>query len=610
MRKQSGWARFLPSMNIWKSSIRYKWMLLLFLFSLTPLIVMGTISYSLSKSTINEKVTEYSEQLLKQTADNIDTRLGIYKDLMMQVVNNGEIIRMLRDLDKTSAVKPYDIDSLSLTTKLSTIIAINQDIQSISFISKDHYIKGIYRWKNRTPEEVSGFLTTLEDGSNFRWFPTRLNTYVDSLNTQNVHVFSLSKQIYKTSDDSPVGIIAVLDIRGEVLKELGSSSTNNNRDIQSFVIDGHGQIVSYGENDMIGKNVKEVLGEQGYNQIVHSGLEEYRFPIKEQGKKLIVNYRKLHTNDWIVVNVISESILYQDSDRLLRTIWIIALLCIVFSIITAIFLANSISNPILKMIRLMRQVMSGDLTVRFRVKKHSDEFDILGNNFNYMVARIDELLKTVYEEQNQKRTAELKALQAQINPHFLYNTLDIIKWTALIQKANNAAEMVSLLSRLLRISLDKGKETVTVEEEIEHVQCYLGIQKFRFNYKIKTEVYVEDGVRQLKTPKLILQPIVENAILHAFSDSEQEGQIDISCTRSPDGGIRFQIADNGKGMDPAYARSLLRNQNQEQGGKTGGIGLANVDERIKLISGKTYGIDIASEPEAGTTVTIKLPYLE
>jgi two-component system sensor histidine kinase YesM len=606
MIKKFGWA--LPSMNIWKSSIRYKWMLLLFLFSLTPLIIMGTISYSLSKSTINEKVTEYSEQLLKQTADNIDTRLGIYKDLMMQVVNNGEIVRMLRDMDRASSSTSYDIDSLSLTTKLSTIIAINQDIQSISFISKDHYIKGIYRWKNRTPKDVSGFLTTLEDGSNFRWFPTRFNTYVDSLNTQSVDVFSLAKQIYKTSDDSPVGIIAVLDIRGEVLRELGSSSTNNDRDIQSFVIDGQGQIVSYGDNSMIGRNVSEVLGEQGYSQIVHSGQEEFRFPLEEHGKKLIVNFKKLHTNDWIVVNVISESVLYKDSDRLLLMFWIIALLCIVLSIVTAIFLANSISNPILKMIRLMRQVMSGDLTVRFRVRKHSDEFDILGSNFNYMVARIDELLKTVYEEQNQKRNAELKALQAQINPHFLYNTLDIIKWTALIQKANNAAEMVSLLSRLLRISLDKDKETVTVEEEIEHVQCYLGIQKFRFHYNIETNVYVEDAVRHLQTPKLILQPIVENAILHAFSDSEQQGKIDITCVRGSDGGVRFQISDNGKGMDPAFAKSLLRQH--ETGEKTGGIGLANVDERIKLISGKAYGIDIVSEPESGTVITIRLPYLE
>lgn len=175
------------------------------------------------------------------------------------------------------------------------------------------------------------------------------------------------------------------------------------------------------------------------------------------GDSLIVNAKKLHTNDWVVVNVISKAALYQDSNRLLQIFIFVGLLCIVFSVIAALVLANSITNPILKMIRLMRQVMSGELSVRYKAKSRHDEIDILGDNFNAMVVQIDGLLKAVYLEQDRKRMAELKALQAQINPHFLYNTLDIIKWTALIQKANNAAEMVSLLSRLLRISLGRGK---------------------------------------------------------------------------------------------------------------------------------------------------------
>ncbi|CAH1199480.1 hypothetical protein PAECIP111891_01274 [Paenibacillus allorhizoplanae] len=598
----------IPSwMYTWTSSIRYKWMLLLFLFSLTPLLALGFISYSISKSTINNKVTEYSEQLLKQTAENIDTRLGIYKDMMMQVVNNNDIVTMLRTLDRTDPAQ-YDLDSLSLTTKLSTIIAINQDIQSISFLSPQHFIKGIYRWNDRSLDKVSPFLQTLEDGSNFRWFSTRLGTYVDSLNTQNVHVFSLAKQIYKMSDDSPVGIIAVLDIREDVLKEIGARTTKSNMDIESFVIDGSGHIISYPDSRVLGKSVKEVLGEDGYSEMFRSTTDESVFPLKYQGERLIVNYKKLHTNDWIVVNVISEASLYKDSNRLLQIILVIAFICILFSILTAILLANSISKPILKMIRLMRQVMSGDLTVRFKAKRRNDEFDILGENFNYMVTRIDGLLETVYEEQNHKRVAELKALQAQINPHFLYNTLDIIKWTALLQKANHAAEMVSLLSRLLRISLGKGEETVTIEEEIEHVQCYLGIQKFRFNFNIETFVHLDEEVRTYRTPKLILQPIVENAILHAFTDRET-GEIHIRCGIHPEGGIRFEVVDNGRGMDASLVQSLNRYEVPSVD-KVSGIGLANVDERIKLICGKSYGLDIQSELGAGTHIRIRLPEMK
>lgn len=251
--------RLISWIKIIKSSMRYKWMLLLVLFSLTPLVVMGIISFSISKSTINHKVTEYSEHLLYQTADNLDTRLGVYKDMMMQVLNNNEIVGMLRTLDRTDAAS-YDVDSLSLTTKLSTIVAINQDVQSISFVSGKHYIKGIYRWNKRTPSEVEPFLQTLEGGSNFRWYPTRYGTYVDSLNSQSTHVFSVAKQLYKISDDSPLGIVAVLDIREDVIKELVSKAVSNNRDLQSFVMDGRGMLVSYPDSGLIGRSVTEVLG--------------------------------------------------------------------------------------------------------------------------------------------------------------------------------------------------------------------------------------------------------------------------------------------------------------------------------------------------------------
>lgn len=590
-----------------KSSMRYKWMLLLVLFSLTPLVVMGIISFSISKSTINDKATEYSEHLLDQTADNLDTRLGIYKDMLMQVLNNHEIVGMLRALDGAGPAS-YDVDSLSLTTKLSTIVAINQDVQSISFVSDKHYIKGIYRWSTRTPAEVEPFLETLTGGSNFRWYPTRYGTYVDSLNSQSTHVFSVAKQLYKISDDSPLKIVAVLDIREDVIKELVSKAVSNNRDLQSFVIDGGGRLVSYPDSGLIGRSVSEVLGQTGYEQLVRTGQEETRFPLAYKGDSLIVNAKKLHTNDWVVVNVISKAALFQDSNRLLQIFIFVGLLCIVFSVIAALVLANSITNPILKMIRLMRQVMSGELSVRYKAKSRHDEIDILGDNFNAMVVQIDGLLKAVYLEQEQKRMAELKALQAQINPHFLYNTLDIIKWTALIQKANNAAEMVSLLSRLLRISLGRGEETVTVEEEIEHVQCYLGIQKFRFNFNIATVIEMDEEVRRLRTPKLILQPIVENAIIHAFGEMGSGGIIRITCSKAPGNQMEFEVTDNGKGMDPALARSLLEGEAREEE-KPGGIGLANVDERVKLICGKMYGIEIHSDPGTGTTIRVKLPLM-
>src|SRR5690606_32371236 len=226
------------------------------------------------------------------------------------------------------------------------------------------------------------------------------------------------------------------------------------------------------------------------------GETEDSFVAQYKGKEVMVNYLKLQTNDWKVVHVIERSSLYEDSDRVIQVIVIIMAAGIVFSIITAYGMASSVSSPLRKIVRAMNQVHIGNLSARINLDNNrTDEIGSLQHHFNEMVAKIEELLEAVYQEQNNKRVAEIKALEAQINPHFLYNTLDAIKWTALLQKANNAAEMARLLSRLLHISIGKGSDTVLIQEEIEHVECYLGIQSLRTAGKIEVQYHIADEVK-------------------------------------------------------------------------------------------------------------------
>lgn len=259
----------------------------------------------------------------------------------------------------------------------------------------------------------------------------------------------------------------------------------------------------------------------------------------------------------------------------------------------------------------MRQVIKGDFNVRIEVdesKSTSDEIAVLQTCFNYMVAKIDELIQRVYEEQNAKRISEIKALEGQINPHFLYNTLDIIKWTALFQKANKAAEMATLLSRLLHISLSKGKEVIAIEEEVEHVTCYIGIQRVRLNFTIDVHFNIQDNIKQCKTPKLILQPIVENAIIHGLGNKVEDGRIDINCMQVGEK-IKFEVIDNGRGMAMDEINNIKIKEEHKKN-RFSGIGIDNVDERIRLICGKEYGIQIESELGQGTKVIIWIPKVD
>jgi two-component system sensor histidine kinase YesM len=224
-----------------------------------------------------------------------------------------------------------------------------------------------------------------------------------------------------------------------------------------------------------------------------------------------------------------------------------------------------------------------------------------------MVSRIRQLMDQIVVEQEAKRKSELNALQAQINPHFLYNTLDSIVWMAENGKSEDVITMVTSLARLFRISISRGKNIITVREEIEHARNYLIIQKVRFKNKFSFNIDVDEEVIQYKTLKLILQPIIENALYHGIQYMVEEGSINISA-KIAQGKLLYEIADSGLGIKPELLEKILSHDSKESGGA--GVGVRNVHERIQLCYGKEYGIEIQSELEEGTTVKLWLPIVK
>lgn len=595
-----------------RSSIKYRMMFFLIVFSLVPLFILGFVSYSISKAAIDNKVMEYSKQLIKQTGENIDLKLSVYKDFMMTVLSNPDVLKKLKEVNSNSIGQSY-VEDLSLTTKLAYFLSVSQEFKTISFISKKHYIKGISRWDEKSEGYVSDFYNkTINSGNNFVWFPTRECYYYENTKPYKENVFSLGKQIFDINDGSSLNMVAIIDIREEVLAEICRKNYSKNLFLESFIIDQKGIIVSHPNKNYLYKNIREYFNSDVADYILNPDVNGSSLEARYDNQDVMVNFIRLGVNDWKVINVINKDTLYKESNKVIRTILVIALLSVFFSVVTAYLIARSISKPLKSMVKVMRQVVAGNLKVRIKGtenKSTHDEIAILQESFNYMISKIEELIKKVLEEQNNKRIAEIKALEAQINPHFLYNTLDTIKWTALFQKANNAAEMASLLSRLLHISLGMGSgETVRVEEEIEHVKCYIGIQKIRFNFNFDVVYNVEEGTKQLRTPKLILQPIVENSILHGLAEKRDGGLITINSF-NVEGKLKLEIIDNGCGFDMVDMNTIKKSY-RKSGKAFSGIGIANVDERIKLICGQEFGINIESQSGIGTKVGIWLPIME
>lgn len=595
---------------LFHGSIKYRLLFFLILFALVPLIILGAVSYSISKRTIDHKVRDYSERLISQTAENVDFRLSAYKDTMIQIITNPDIIRILKEINATAPIGQNRQESITLTTKLAYYIATSPEFKSVSFISQKHYIKGIFWWNDNVDVKSRFYRTTMQGENNFGWFPTRAGHFADSVDAHTEKVFSLTKQIFDINDGSSLGTVAVLDIREDILAEICEKSSAG-LPIQSFIIDQNGMIVVHPQEKLLFKNIKDIVEPQGLLKAKAFQKKQASFWSRYLGQRVLVNTVKLETNNWRIVNIIDRTYLYRESNGVIKAILVIAFLCVFFAILAAYFIARGITRPLQQMVSAMQQVVAGNLAVRIEKtpfqSNPANEFSILQNTFDYMVSKIEDLIAEVYEEQNSKRIAEIRALEMQFNPHFLYNTLDTIKWAALIQKANNAAEMANLLSRLLHISLGKGEETITVSEEIEHVQCYLGIQKLRFNFTIEVNIMVAENTSSLKTPKLILQPIVENAILHGLADKSEGAVLTIRVDRI-DGKLKFEVEDNGLGYDPQEL-SAIKESKRKSGEIFSGIGISNVNQRIQLICGPQYGIQIHSQPQVGTKVEIWLPIL-
>jgi len=310
---------------------------------------------------------------------------------------------------------------------------------------------------------------------------------------------------------------------------------------------------------------------------------------------------------WQTLGVFSLAEILQDVLTIRYWTYVIIGLTMVLAIVMAYFFTSSIAKPVLDLQSLMKRAEHGDLSVRFSGSP-GDEIGELGVGFNEMIGRIQSLIDQVYTEQQSKRDAELRILQEQIKPHFLYNTLDTIQWMAQEHRVDDVVSMVGALTQLFRIGLNKGRELITLAEEIEHVESYLCIQKMRYEDKFDYEISCDPSLRSRRVLRLMLQPLVENAIYHGIKERRGHGILAVS-TRAEDGDLLLSVRDDGVGMSEETL-GLLRASLEEGGRPIGGYGIHNVHERIRLTYGKPYGLSYASVYGEGTEVTVRHPLLD
>jgi two-component system sensor histidine kinase YesM len=293
-------------------------------------------------------------------------------------------------------------------------------------------------------------------------------------------------------------------------------------------------------------------------------------------------------------------------------LYLILLPCVViFSIAAAWIISASIYIPIKKLHDVTTTITRNDLQALV-TSNNVDEITELGISFNIMIGKIRQLLESKIKEQENLKKAELKALQAQINPHFLYNTLDTIVWMAQANKIDQVINIVQALSNFFRIALSKGQDWITIDQEIEHVRCYLTIQKLRYHDILDYKIEVDEDILSGTILKLTLQPLVENALYHGIKNKRNGGTITIRAHRADQDQVRLEIIDDGVGFSPyklSKIQATLESESDIFSLTESGFGLENVHKRIQLYYGKQYGLTIESRFQEGTRITVTIPLL-
>jgi len=333
-------------------------------------------------------------------------------------------------------------------------------------------------------------------------------------------------------------------------------------------------------------------------------------PIKKQGKERLIITKPISFVDWNIVGVTYIKDIYEGNLRIAQEVMTASPLILGIIILLSWYISGRITQPIKELEKKMKKVQKGDLKTRFNMANGEKEVVELGKSFNIMVEQLNELVEENKREHEAKRISDLNALQAQINPHFLYNTLDSIMWMAESGRNEEVVEMVTALARLFRIGISKGRNIITVREEIEHARNYLMIQKSRYKDKFTFEIHVPEVYLNDHVPKIILQPLIENALYHGIEYMVDEGKIQIEVYQETSH-LVLSVEDNGLGMMPEQVEKLLLKDRKtiSTSGKGNGVGVANVNERIRIRYGEAYGITIRSEREVGTRVEIHMPLI-
>ena len=559
---------------------------------LSAVVIVTGVSMKFTNTSIFENSSEYTHTIIQQMNQNIDSYIDYMENIAYLISSNEDVQDYFFD---------EEIDNegrYRILNQFQTILDSRSDIRNVGIISKNGRMlindgsKSVNQDLDLNTQEW--YATALEKPNG----PILTSSHVQHIiSGERPWVITLSRGIRDRSGSGEKEGVFFIDLNYSAISGLCDQSTVGTKGY-AFILDAKGNIVYHPQqqqlyNELQTENISLIMDTDEDTVLTGTGNDGKLYSISRSEK-----------TGWTVVDCTNVKELLSKSRQAQSVYVLTAIILVIVALLFSRFMARSITLPIQKLRDSMKKVQEGDFSVSDVVVDSKNEIGSLTKSFDVMTHRIHELMEQNVHEQEEKRRSELKALQSQINPHFLYNTLDSIIWMAEGKKNEEVVLMTASLARLLRQSISNEDEVVPIANEVEYARGYLTIQKMRYKDKLEFQIEVDSSILYIPLIKLVLQPIIENAIYHGLKYKESKGLLIVKGFMK-DGNAVLQVIDDGVGMDEETLAHIYDKHKVNY--HSNGVGVYNVQKRLKLYYGEDYGITYTSELGKGTTATITIP---
>jgi len=576
-------------------SIKKKLLLAFYIQIIIPMIFMGFLSYRSSEETVKRISMNYAQDMLQMIELRFQDFINNLNVISQDLLYDKKIYNILNQERGINPLIDYEAEN-EITNTIKKIVLSRPEVQSIAIISNKG--KFYYADDNSRSSSIRTILPYADVLKKARQHEGKATWYTDSING-SVNYIYLVRTIYNQDDFSEIGLQVIL-VKKEFLETVYKGLTKSMQNIV-IVSENNELIASRNSEDWFIKS--DTL----------KNLKNERDSQIDSDLKAMVSHTTISDTGWKVITYIPLSELFRDANALGRKIIILSIITVLILSMFNLAIAMGFINPINRLVRGMKMVQK-DNRIVYIDDERNDEIGFLNQTFNEMSREINHLVTWVYREQITRKEAELKALQSQINPHFLFNTLESINWMAQLNNVPEISKIVTDLSDLMEASIGRDDRLITVEEEFRYSDKYISLLKARFEDKIEFEKEILDGAGEVKIPRLLIQPLVENAVYHGIERLRGKGRISLKAFIEGDM-LVIIVMDSGPGIDGTELSALNRMLSMDNDSyfkalgskRRKSIGIENVNRRIKLFYGDKYGLKIESEQGSFTRVIVNIP---